>query len=121
MEKMIKKIDQMKVSSAWERGVRDYALELLQKLIDDFEEEIPPLTEKLLLNGCNDWKEYSYSGNSLIYNRDIALRLCTPSEFKKTKEGKNRPNSKEEWLDTQARALYQASEIILNLEKGEKS
>lgn len=43
-----------------------------------------------------------------MYDGDIAAALCTPSELKKTRNGDRRPNSREEWLDVQARALRQA-------------
>ena len=43
-----------------------------------------------------------------MYDGDIAAALCTPSELKKTRNGERRPNSREEWLDVQARALHQA-------------
>ena len=49
---------------------------------------------------------YTYA--SIIYDSDIAERLCTPSELKKTRNGERKPNSREEWLDVQARALRQA-------------
>ena len=65
-----------------------------------------------LLNGASDWSQYSWGGCSLIYDGDIAERLCTPSELKKTRNGERRPNSREDWLDVQARALYQASNSI---------
>lgn len=97
--------------SAWDRGVTAYALELLEQYEENHGEE---MTEKgkdleaVLLNGANDWSAYSWGGCALIYNGDIAERLCTPSELKKTKDGERRPNSREEWLDTQARALSQA-------------
>lgn len=39
-------------------------------------------------------------------------RLCTPSELRRTHNGERRPNSREEWLDTQARALYQAARRV---------
>ena len=61
-----------------------------------------------MLNGAQNWSEYSWGGSALICNGDIAERLCTPSELKKTRNGERRPNSREEWLDTQARALYKA-------------
>lgn len=51
-------------------------------------------------------------GCSLIYDSDIAERLCCPSELRKTHNGERRPNSKEEWLDTQARALTQAANRV---------
>ena len=69
---------------------------------------------RALLNGASDWSAYSYGGSSLIYNGDIAARLCCPSELKKTREGERRPNSREEWLDVQARALAQAARVVRN-------
>lgn len=55
----------------------------------------------------------------MIYNADIAERLCCPSELKKTRNGERRPNNREEWLDTQARALYQAASRVVNAYRGE--
>jgi len=66
----------------------------------------------LMLNGAQNWYQYSWGGCSLIYDRDIAERLCTPSELKRTKNGERRPNQNEEWLDVQARALRQAARKI---------
>lgn len=111
----------MKCRSAWERGVKVYALELLEELDDsvlggyvgweDLKSE--KLIHKALLNGAADWHEYSWGGCSLIYDRDIAERLCTKTELKRTHDGELRPNKREEWLDTQARALYQAEIMVL--------
>lgn len=106
--------------SAWGRGVQLYALELLDELecaIADgyfYEEDLaaPALLERQLLNGATDWYQYSWGGCALIYNEDIARRLCTASELEKTSNGERRPNAREEWLDTQARALYQAASWI---------
>lgn len=67
------------------------------------------MVKEWLKNGASDWDQYSWGGSSLIYNSDIAERLCCPSELKKTRNGERRPNSREEWLDTQARALRQAA------------
>ena len=36
-----------------------------------------------LLNGAVSWQEYSDGGCSLIYDGDIAARVCTPSEYKR--------------------------------------
>ena len=96
-------------SSAWYRGVAQYAVELVENIEAD---EITSISEEMLLSGAQDWAQYSWGGCSLIYNRDIAERLCTPSEFKRTRGGELNPNSKEQWLDTQARALYQACILI---------
>lgn len=113
-------LEARKNRSAWDRGVTAYALDL----VDDLEElaahegRIPEPGEECrewLLNGANDWSEYSWGGSSLIYDSDIAERLCTPSELKKTRHGERRPNSREEWLDTQARALRQAANRVERL------
>lgn len=95
--------------SAWSRGVDEYADELRQNLREN---NLKP-TEENMLNGARDWKQYSWGGNSLIYDEDIAKRLSSPSELKRTKNGQLKPNSREDWLDTQARALYQASRKVL--------
>lgn len=102
----------MKVSK-WAQGVQKYANELKQDLKDEGLE----VTEDNLLNGASDWKQYSYGGNSCIYDWEIAERLATPSEIKSRtrKDGSfnQMANAKESWLDVQARALYQASRKVL--------
>lgn len=95
--------------SAWSRGVKEYALELLDTMEDAG--RIPASRGEALeicLNGAGNWSRYSWGGCSLIYNSEIAERLCTPSELKKRRGGEWRPNRGEEWLDVQARALNQA-------------
>lgn len=103
--------------SAWSRGVKNYALELIEEFPGDQEFHASPADTKDLLNGAGDWRDYSYSGCALIYNGDIAERLCSPSEYKRAKEGRNNPNARENWLDVQARALYQAAALIYRLSK----
>ena len=102
--------------SAWSRGVTDYALELIDDADQTAIENAKSAKElrEELLNGASDWREYSWNGCSLIYDSDIAERLCTPSELKKTHHGDDRPNRNEEWLDVQARALYQACSRIVS-------
>ena len=56
--------------------------------------------------------QYSWGGCSLCYDVDIAARLCTPSELRKTRNGERRPNGREEWLDVQTRAIHQAANRI---------
>ncbi len=112
-EKMIAELEARKDRSAWNKGVTLYAVELVEELEEraKYEERNPEVgaeCREWMLNGAQDWNSYSWRGLSLIYNCDIAERLCTPSELKKTRNGERRPNSREEWLDTQARALYQA-------------
>lgn len=109
--------DKQRNRSAWGRGVTAYALELLAELEEHTEggwlslEDLYTVKGRhsAMLNGASDWAQYSWDGCSLIYNSDIAERLCTPSELKKTRGGEWRLNSNEEWLDTQAKALCQAS------------
>lgn len=96
-----------RVRSYWERGVRAYAISLLDQF--DFSRVGHKTLRDIMLNGAQDWREYSYGGCSLMADRDIAARLCTPSEWRKKRQGQLPPNSRESWLDVQARALHQAS------------
>ena len=107
-----KKLEESTVRSAWNKAVNTYAFELLENIADDEE-----VTKERLLNGASNWNQYSWGGCSLIYDCDIAERTCTPSELKKNKCGERRPNSMEEWLDVQARALNQACSRIMNIKR----
>ncbi len=100
------------MSSAWSRGVREYAAGLLENARESGIEGTP--TAKQLLGGAMNWREYSFGGCSLIYNRDICERLATPSEQRAKKYGELPPNKQETWLDVQARALYQACALIIS-------
>lgn len=115
-------IESKKTRSAWDKGVKEYALELLE----DMESErnaaketdmtvYPATLEAELLNGAMNWKQFSWGGCALIYDAAIAERLCSPSEYKRSREGERRPNSREEWLDVQAMALSQAANMIMRL------
>lgn len=130
IEKLYQSIENEKQRSAWSKGVTEYALELVEQLgeqirdgyFDELDLSDPKKVQAALLNGARDWQRpdneyaswsvYSWGGSALIYDGDIAKRLCTPSELKKTRYGERRPNSREEWLDTQARALYQAARRV---------
>lgn len=114
IEEIRKALEERKDHSAWNKGVTVYALELLEVYEEraDYEGRDAEDSEEFkewIKNGEDCWEKYSWDGCSLIYNIDIAERLCCPSELKKTRNGERRPNSREEWLDVQARALYQAS------------
>lgn len=109
-------IDGKPLRSAWQKGVRLYAHELAGNLfywtsqgkyLHGMEE-----AERRARQDEPSWKEYSWSGLSLDLNEDIAERLCTPSELRRCKWGLREPNSKEAWLDVQARALSQAWEML---------
>lgn len=103
--------------SAWSKGVKLYAQELIEEMAADDEFCGCPADRKTLLNGARDWSEYSFGGCSLIYDTDIAERLCNPSELKKNRNGERNPNSREQWLDVQVRALHQAARLIVRLAK----
>jgi hypothetical protein len=103
--------------SAWDKGVKLYALDIVEHMDADAEIYGSPADQKALLNGASDWKQYSEGGCAFCYDYEIAERLCTPSELKRTKDGERQPNSRENWLDVQARALRQAERLILRLVK----
>ena len=112
-KEFIKLVAEFPNRRAWKKGVKEYTDELLDNLEERAQsyERLPKNERELkewLLNGAMDWSEYSYGGCSLIYDSQIAERLCTPSEFKKKDGGRLAPNSQESWLDVQTRALYQA-------------
>jgi hypothetical protein len=98
-------IEAIKTRGAWQTAVKIYALELLEEMEGEY-------TAPKLLNGAENWRHYSHGGSALIYDCDIAERLCSPSELKRKRGGKLAPNARESWLDCQARALSQAARLI---------
>lgn len=117
-KELLNAINSRAARSAWDKGVKLYAYELVEELEVADDAEIikgENISKEILLNGADGWSQYSYGGSSLIYDCDIAERVCTPSELKKTKGGERRPNSSEEWLDVQARALNQACRVIFKI------
>lgn len=113
-ELLVSELENMKkrfARSAWDKGVYDYAFDILEPLGDELEN----VNADTLMNGVNTWTAYSYGGCALIYDDDIAKRMCTPSEYKKYLNAG--PNSKlsdsDYWLgDVQTRALFQAMSKI---------
>lgn len=116
------RIEARKPVSAWGKGVTGYAVDMLDELrqgirdgwIDEDVFESPKLTERALLNGAANWHEYAWGGCGLVYNEDIARALCSPSELKRTDNGRKNPNSREQWPDVEARARFQAARLIMN-------
>lgn len=109
--------EQKKERGAYGRGVYEYAFDIIDVLEGYEPEELEAVKnrqylKKLMLKGAESTKEASYGACFLIYDKDIAERLCNPSELKKTKHGQRRPNRNEEWLDVQARALNAAIWIV---------
>ena len=99
--------------SAWKKGVKEYADELLDNLEEksQLNERLPKDEKELkewLLNGAMDCKGYSYTYCSLKYDSQIAERLCTPSEFKRKDGGRLAPSRHDNWFNEQAKALNYA-------------
>ncbi len=113
---LLKAIESLKAVSAWNKGVNGYAYEVVESIAEYVEDVELDNVESVLLNGASGWLEYSYGGCSLIYDGDIAERLCAPSELKKVtrRDGsvRDKANSRETWLYCQARALHQACRRI---------
>ena len=109
-ELLVRELEDMKkrfARSAWDKGVYDYAFDILEPLGDELEN----VSADTLMNGSNTLTAYSYGGCALICDDDIAKRMCTPSEYKKYLNAG--PNSKlsdsDYWLgNVQTRALFQA-------------
>ena len=114
-EATLDKLKAVKCRSAWSKGVKVYAYMLLDdiflhsdyKSITDFKS-----LHRELLHGEKNWHQFSSCGYASLYDEDIAENLCSPSELKKCKNGMLRPNKQEQWLDVQARALFQAENLI---------
>lgn len=103
------KIEKINPNSKRKAAERDYALDLIRNLecwvkqrqLDDFLNNSNVL-RKLLLDGAENWTEYSEGGCSLIYNEDIIERI-------------GRGHSP--LLERQAKYLYRACEMIINFNK----
>lgn len=126
--------EQKKARSAWEKGVFSYAVEMVENVQNDSIMSREQYAEKHdvgdFLNhvggrGINMnafWtvddrikvrhlsNDASWGGNFEMYNDDVVKRLCTPGEIKKYESGRMQygPNSKEQWIDVQSRAVNQA-------------
>lgn len=106
-KEMMMKILESPAQTKWEKGVKQYALELATEA-----EEKEYLSEeefgKALLNGAQDWRQYSYGGCSLINDDEIFCRLFTQTTLIKGKLGA---------LDLQAQALKKACNLVMKLAK----
>lgn len=104
--------------SAWDKGVREYAVELFDRFVEGRhltdDTRIGKITEKDLMNGAESWEQYSYGGCAEVYDGDICERLCTASEKRRTRDGEL-PLHGEDWLSVQARALRQAARIVVRV------
>ena len=92
-------------------GVLYYADLILYAL--DANEDITQ--ESQLLNGSGSWQDYSYDGKALTSDEEIAARLCSPSEFIEYEGGKLSPSTYHDWRYVQAKALFDAADIIMSI------
>lgn len=109
-------IDSMPTRSAWARGVKATAFDMLESMEEN---GITEPTKSDLLNGAQDWSQWAYGGCGLVYDADIAERYSSPSELKRCRGGERNPNSREQWLDVEARAAFQAGAYIVRRIKRE--
>ena len=111
-------VNNAKTRSAWSKGVKVYALEILEnfeeqrKWNEENGESVPEFDERTALNGATNWRAWAYGGCGLVYNCAIAERLCTPSELKKLQGGTRVPAGAGTWCDIEARAAFQAWRMI---------
>ena len=117
---LINAISASKARSAWAKGVKEYAKHLVEAVYSNGT-DIVKADVSIYLNGAENWRKYSYGvlDGALVSDYDIAERLCNHSELKKTDFGRKQPNGFVNWLDVQARALYQAHRLIAELIKKE--
>jgi len=95
--------------SAWNQGLYLYVLFCLIPNITDEGE----VTEEMLLNGANDWKQFSEGGCALVADSDIAWLMCSPSERKRLRNGARSPGKHwGSWIDVQTAALKQAADLF---------
>ena len=115
-EATLENLEAVKCRSAWNKGVKEYAYLLLDNIFSysDYKSitDFKSLHEELV-DGKKNWHQFSWEGCALAYDADIAKTLYSPSELKKCKNGMLRPNKKEQWLDVQERALFQAERLIM--------
>jgi hypothetical protein len=138
LNSLISELTKEKARSYWSRAVKSDAIDMIERVLSDSDNvvngvfsgslseflascvnHVGIVTDKIeSVYSCMPYiKEASHGGNWLIYNDDIAEHYCTPSELKKVthKDGtiRDHANTREDWLDVQARAHYQALRRIM--------
>lgn len=108
---IVSKISKIEPRSAWDKGVKCYALELLDEVKNQEFSGWYNL-RSAMLNGATDWLHYSQGACSLVWDEDIAERLCTPSQLKACNGGRKYLRPGTDWIKIQSFALYQAENLI---------
>ena len=104
--------------SQWEKGVLSMVDIILYTCDDDFVITSVTNLKKHCLNGADNWSQYSYGGNALIYNCDIVECFYTKSQRKRFyfDDGRCRDTDLfNNLLEVQTRALCRAWYIISDL------
>lgn len=111
---ILSKLRKSPARSAWDKGVKKSAIELVQNREADRISKCKTKSdlEKVLLNGASNWKHWCEGGSGLIWDEDIAERFCNSSELKRTDNGRKEPNAREGWMDVYARAMRHAWMLI---------
>ena len=111
-DELLKALDELPTPrSAWSRAVHQYAREMVADL-DASTVLTRDTARRVVLNGAADARAFSEGGCTLIYNSDIAERVCTPSELRRARGGDLPPSRHETWLDVHTRAIRRALEVI---------
>ena len=112
-QEIIKKLEELRIRSAWMRGVVEVAHMIIEKA--ECEEIKSEEIEAIAKDGASSLEKAVYGGCYLIYDHQIAETFCNKSELKRTKNGLKDPNKSENWLDVQHRALMQAVRLLEEL------
>lgn len=113
----IAEINRIKCRSAWNKGIKIYAVMLLGNLKENGYKgrdiTSPAILRKSLLNGAADWETFSRGGCALVYCGDIVKTLFTPARYAEYINNRNNDNFTTDYIfDCQRLALQQAEKLI---------
>lgn len=99
-------------TSDWSRGVKIYAEEMFNDLLDRRgitreSAKVKQVTQDELLDGSASWYEFSRCGRALRDDNEIRALISPTSDLKRKHEG---PMF---WLDVQAEVLSRAAQIVI--------
>ncbi len=109
LKELREKVEKRKLPTTAKRykGRKEFALYLIDYLCSPELEVSSENLEKVLLNGAENWKEYSEGGLPYAYDEDIANALYPPGQAKKMLKGDYN------WLKIQEDALRCAFELCM--------
>ena len=112
VKKLVEEAEKMSRTerSYWSRGVASLIRDYGEDVLGEHDGEIISARDfyKLWNCGADSLRDAVYGGSFDIWNYDIAKRLCTPSDLKKSNEGMRRPNKRQDWIDVELIAVQQA-------------